>query len=73
MNEEKDKKLELLPNTREELFLSGADLTPVTRREMYIKHIYDRSQPIPDYPLTREEYFLLKVAENTIPKEKDNY
>lgn len=53
---------ELTPITREEALLDGQDLTPITRQEMFIKHIYDASQEIPE-PITREERFLKKAAE----------
>lgn len=54
---------DLEPITRNEKLWSGEDLTPVTRREMYIKHLYDETQVIPEYPVTREEMFILKAGE----------
>ncbi len=49
--------------TRNEKLWSGEDLTPATRKEMYIKHLYDETQVIPEYPVTREEMFILKAGE----------
>lgn len=46
--------------TREERLLDGQDLEPITRKEMFIKRIYDKTQYIPE-PITREEHFL-KIA-----------
>ena len=57
---------DLTPITREEALLDGADLEPITRKEQFIKHIYDASQPIPE-PITREEWFLKKAGEGTSP------
>ena len=54
---------DLEPITRNEKLWSGEDLTPVTRKEMYIKHLYDETQVIPEYPVTREEMFILKAGE----------
>ena len=54
------------PITREESLLDGQDLTPITRKEQFIKHIYDPAQTIPE-PITREEYFLKKAGEGTSP------
>lgn len=54
---------DLEPITRTEKLWSGEDLDPVTRKEMYIKHLYDETQVIPDHPVTREEIFILKAGE----------
>ena len=54
------------PITREEALLDGQDLTPITRKEQFIKRIYDKTQEIPE-PITREEYFLKKAGEGTSP------
>ena len=54
------------PITREESLLDGQDLTPITRKEQFIKRIYDKTQEIPE-PITREEYFLKKAGEGTSP------
>ncbi len=54
---------DLEPITRTEKLWSGKDLDPVTRKEMYIKHLYDETQVIPDHPVTREEMFILKAGE----------
>ena len=54
---------DLEPITRSEKLWSGEDLEPVTRKEMYIKHLYDETQVIPDHPVTREEMFILKAGE----------
>lgn len=54
---------DLEPITRNEKLWSGEDLEPVTRKEMYIKHLYDETQVIPEYPVTREEMFILKAGE----------
>lgn len=54
------------PITREESLLDGQDLTPITRKEQFIKRIYDKTQEIPE-PITREEYFLKKAGESTSP------
>lgn len=54
----------LEPITREETLLDGGDLTPITRKEMFIKRIYDKNQSIPE-PITREEYFLKKAGEGS--------
>ena len=48
------------PITREESLLDGQDLTPITRKEQFIKRIYDKTQEIPE-PITREEWFLKKA------------
>ena len=53
---------DLEPITREEMLLDGEDLTPITRKEKFIKRIYDKTQEIPE-PVTREEYFLKKAGE----------
>lgn len=55
---------DLEPITREETLLDGGDLTPITRKEMFIKRIYDKNQMIPE-PITREEYFLKKAGEGS--------
>lgn len=47
---------------KEELLKGNIDIEPETRKEMFIKHIYDKSQPVPE-PETRCEHFLLKAAE----------
>ena len=54
------------PITREESLLDGQDLTPITRKEQFIKKIYDKTQEIPE-PITREEWFLKKAGEGTSP------
>ena len=53
---------DLTPITREEALLDGADLEPITRKEQFIKRIYDKTQEIPE-PITREEWFLKKAGE----------
>ena len=55
---------DLEPITREETLLDGGDLTPITRKEMFIKRIYDKNQSVPE-PITREEYFLAKAGEGS--------
>ena len=55
---------ELEPITREEKLLDGEDLTPITRKEQFIKRIYDKTQEIPE-PITREEMFLKKAGEGS--------
>ena len=55
---------ELEPITREEMLLDGEDLTPITRKEKFIKRIYDKTQEIPE-PVTREEMFLKKAGEGS--------
>ena len=57
---------DLTPITREEALLDGADLEPITRKEQFIKRIYDKTQEIPE-PITREEWFLKKAGEGTSP------
>lgn len=57
---------DLTPITREEALLDGQDLEPITRKEQFIKRIYDKTQEIPD-PITREEWFLKKAGEGTSP------
>ena len=57
---------DLTPETREEMLLDGQDLEPVTRKEQFIRKIYDDSQEIPE-PVTREEWFLKKAGEGTSP------
>ena len=54
------------PITREESLLDGQDLEPITRKEQFIKRIYDKTQEIPE-PITREEWFLKKAGEGTSP------
>ena len=54
------------PITREESLLDGQDLTPITRKEKFIKRIYDKTQEVPT-PVTREEWFLKKAGEGTSP------
>ena len=54
---------DLEPITRNEKLWSGENLEPKTRREMYIRHLYDETQVIPDSPKTREEMFILKAGE----------
>lgn len=49
--------------TREEKLLDGQDLEPITRKEVFIKRIYDKTQYIPE-PITREEHFLKKAGES---------
>lgn len=39
-----------------------SDLEPITRKEQFIKRIYDKTQEVPD-PITREEWFLNKAGE----------
>jgi len=53
---------DLTPITREEALLDGADLEPITRKEQFIKRIYDKTQEVPE-PITREEWFLNKAGE----------
>jgi len=53
---------DLTPITREEALLDGADLEPITRKEQFIKRIYDKTQEVPT-PITREEWFLKKAGE----------
>lgn len=53
---------DLTPITREEALLDGADLEPITRKEQFIKRIYDKTQEVPT-PITREEWFLNKAGE----------
>ena len=55
---------DLEPITREETLLDGGDLTPITRKEMFIKRIYDKTQSVPE-PITREEMFLKKAGEGS--------
>lgn len=50
------------PITREEALLDGQDLEPITRKEQFIKRIYDKTQEVPT-PITREEWFLNKAGE----------
>lgn len=54
---------DLEPITREEKLWSGEDIEPITREEMYIKHIFDKTQTIPSKPLTRKEMLLEKAGE----------
>ena len=54
---------EIDPITREEKLWSGEDIEPITREEMYIKHIFDKTQPIPSKPITRKEMLLEKAGE----------
>ena len=55
---------DLEPNTRAENFwVNEGDLEPITRKEQYIKHLYDETQVVPEYPKTREEYFINKAGE----------
>lgn len=53
---------DLTPITREEALLDGQDLEPITRKEQFIKRIYDKTQEVPT-PITREEWFLKKAGE----------
>lgn len=53
----------LTPITREEKLWNGEDLEPITREEMYIKRIFDKTQKIPDKPLTRKEILMEKAGE----------
>lgn len=53
---------DLTPITREEALLDGVDLEPITRKEQFIKRIYDKTQEVPT-PITREEWFLNKAGE----------
>ena len=53
---------DLTPITREEALLDGQDLEPITRKEQFIKRIYDKTQEVPT-PITREERFLSKAGE----------
>jgi len=53
---------DLTPITREEALLDGQDLEPITRKEQFIKRIYDKTQEVPT-PITREEWFLNKAGE----------
>lgn len=57
---------DLTPITREEALLDGQNLEPITRKEMFIKRIYDDTQEIPE-PATREEWFLKKAGEGSSP------
>ncbi|MGJ1042708.1 hypothetical protein ACR77V_12790, partial [Staphylococcus epidermidis] len=59
---------DLTPITREESLLDGEDLEPITRKEQFIKCIYDKTQEVPT-PITREEWFLKKAGEGTSPVE----
>lgn len=52
------------PITREEKLLDGQNIVPETRKEKFIKRIYDKTQPVPE-PITREEWFLNKAAEGS--------
>jgi hypothetical protein len=54
---------EITPITREEKLWNGEDLEPLTREEMYIKRIFDKTQTIPDKPLTRKEILMEKAGE----------
>ena len=55
---------DLEPITRAENFwVNEGDLEPITRKEQYIKHLYDETQVVPEYPKTREEYFINKAGE----------
>jgi len=54
---------EITPITREEKLWNGEDLEPITREEMYIKHIFDKTQTIPDKPITRKEILMEKAGE----------
>jgi hypothetical protein len=54
---------EIDPITREEKLWSGEDIEPITREEMYIKHIFDKTQSIPSKPITRKEMLLEKAGE----------
>ena len=56
----------LTPITREEALLDGEDLEPITRKEQFIRRIWEPTQPIPE-PITREEYFLKKAGDGTSP------
>ena len=53
----------LTPITRAEKLWNGEDLEPLTREEMYIKRIFDKTQTIPDKPLTRKEILMEKAGE----------
>lgn len=50
------------PITREEKLLDGQELVPISRKEAFIRRIYDKTQVVPE-PITREEWFLNKAAE----------
>ena len=55
---------DLEPITREEaVWINEGELTPITRKEQYIKHLYDETQVVPEKPLTREEWFINKAGE----------
>lgn len=55
---------DLEPITREEAaWINEGELTPITRKEQYIKHLYDDTQVVPEKPLTREEWFINKAGE----------
>ena len=55
---------DLEPITREEAaWINEGELTPITRKEQYIKHLYDETQVVPEKPLTREEWFINKAGE----------
>lgn len=53
---------DLTPKTRDEMLLSGENLEPKNRKEMFLKRIYDKTQSVPE-PETREEYFLKKAGD----------
>ncbi len=46
--------------TREEKILSGENLTPITRKEMFLAKAAGQDVEVPK-PITREEIFLSKI------------
>ena len=59
------------PITREEILLNsiaegtGSDLTPITRREMYLSAIAGETElPTDITPITREEMYYQKILDN---------
>ena len=46
--------------TREEKIISGENLTPITRKEMFLAKASGQGINTPE-PITREEYFLSKI------------
>ena len=61
------------PITRKEILLNsiaegaGADLTPITRREMYLSAIAGETElPTDITPITREEMYYQKILDNGV-------
>lgn len=50
------------PITRKEHLLNGEDIEPETREEAFVKHIFDKDQPIPE-PITRKEHLLKRAGD----------